>query len=72
MSRSIETKIVGVWSDDEQTFLTQSDLVQLMIQEVNFHLKYLQDDVIDAEDFAVAMEQVTAHYVKLNNQFKNQ
>ena len=32
----MKKNIVGVWCDKEQTFLKQNELVQLMIQDVNF------------------------------------
>ena len=63
---------LGVWCDKEQTFLKQNELVQLMIQDVNFQLECLSDEVIDCEDFALAVEQITNYYVELNNHYKNE
>ena len=60
------TKCVGVWSDRDNTFLTQQDISINMIKEIEFHLKCLRDDIIDCEDFAVAIEQISAHYYAMN------
>ena len=60
------TKCVGVWSDRDNTFLTQQDISINMIKEIEFHLKCLNDDIIDCEDFAIAIEQITAHYYAMN------
>ena len=68
----MKKNIVGVWCDKEQTFLKQNELVQLMIQDVNFQLKCLSDEVIDCEDFALAVEQITNYYVEQNNHYKNE
>ena len=68
----MKKNIVGVWCDKEQTFLKQNELDQLMIQDVSFQLKCLQDEVIDCEDFALAVEQITNYYVELNNHYKNE
>ena len=40
--------------------------------DVNFQLKCLSDEVIDCEDFALAVEQITNYYVELNNHYKNE
>tara|TARA_R100000329_G_scaffold34635_1_gene32297 strand:+ start:1261 stop:1470 length:210 start_codon:yes stop_codon:yes gene_type:complete len=68
----MKKNIVGVWCDKEQTFLKQNELVQLMIQDVNFQLECLSDEVIDCEDFALAVEQITNYYVELNNHYTNE
>ena len=68
----MKKNIVGVWCDKEQTFLKQNELVQLMIQDVNFQLECLSDHIIDCEDFALAVEQITNYYVELNNHYKNE
>ena len=66
----MKKNIVGVWCDKEQTFVEQKELVQLMIQDVNYQLKCLSDEVIDCEDFALAVEQITNYYVELNNHYR--
>lgn len=60
------TKCVGVWSDRDNTFLTQKDIAINMINEIEFHLKCINDDIIDCEDFTIAIEQITAHYYAMN------
>lgn len=60
------TKCVGVWSERDNTFLTQEDISVNMIKEIEFHVKCLRDDIIDCEDFAVAIEQISAHYYAMN------
>tara|TARA_Y100001938_G_scaffold149253_1_gene235444 strand:- start:2341 stop:2643 length:303 start_codon:yes stop_codon:yes gene_type:complete len=59
-------KCVGVWSDRDNTFLTQQDISINMLKEIEFHLKCLRDEIIDCEDFAIAIEQISAHYYAMN------
>ena len=65
------TKIVGVWSEKDNTFLTQKDITNNMINEIEFHLKCVRNDVIDCEDFVTAIEQISAHYFAMNVELKN-
>ena len=54
------------WSERDNTFLTQQDISINMIKEIEFHQKCLRDDIIDCEDFAIAIEQISAHYYAMN------
>ena len=55
----------------EQIEKNKQMLSESMINEIEFHLKCVRNDVIDCEDFVTAIEQISAHYYAMNVELKN-